>query len=215
MAGVGERFGASKPKQFQQLGGKKVYQWTLDALLASKLFDEVILVVSPQYFDSVRSEVPPSVSVIIGGDTRQESSYMGLIACGSDTEIVLIHDGVRPFVSQRILSENIEKAIAYKAVDTCIPSRDTIVYAPTRHQIAKIPNRAEYLRGQTPQTFDYSLIMQAHEKTPTSHATDDCQLVLEFGHPIYIVEGEERNIKITTPFDMTVVQTQLDSFVAN
>ncbi len=202
MAGQGERFGDPIPKQFHLLNGKPLYQWTLERLENSKLFDEIILVCPPENVKEVQSAT--TNTVIPGGSTRQESSYLGLIAAAG-ADIVLIHDAVRPSVSERILRENIEKALLHRAVDTCIPSTDTIVYSPTGTTIETIPCRREYLRGQTPQTFSYNLILEAHRKTKTTNATDDCQLVLELKKKIYIVKGEEENGKITSLRDFQLL----------
>lgn len=210
MAGHGTRFGQEIAKQFQLLAGKKVYLWTLEAFSSSNLFDEIILVVPSDLIEQVKSEVASSIRVVSGGQTRQESSYKGLIACGSDTEIAVIHDGVRPFVSKRILKENIDSARRFGAANTCIPTADTLVHAPTGTTIASIPTRFEYLRGQTPQSFSYPLILEAHQKTSMTHATDDCQLVLEMNKAVYIVKGEEENLKITTPFDLILAEARLD-----
>jgi 2-C-methyl-D-erythritol 4-phosphate cytidylyltransferase len=204
MAGEGERFGQDLPKQYHILGEKRVYQHALAALADPGLFEEILLVTSAERLQHVQEEVGPNHRVIAGGSTRQESSYLGLLACGSDTEIVLIHDAVRPFVTLRILKENIETAKNFGAANTCIPSRDTIVYAPNQSAITSIPQRSHYMRGQTPQTFSYPLILEAHQKTTQKNATDDCQLVLELGHEIPIVLGDEENIKITDPSDLAI-----------
>lgn len=209
MAGQGSRFGQEVAKQFQLLGGKKVYLWTLEAFTSSGLFDEIILVAPPDQTDLVKTEVDPDIQVVSGGATRQESSYRGLIACGSNTDIVVIHDGVRPFVSKRILEDNIAGARNFGAVDTCIPTADTLVHAPSGNRVASIPPRLEYLRGQTPQSFSYPLILEAHQKTHKMHATDDCQLVLEMKKDVHVVKGDEENIKITTPFDLILAETKL------
>lgn len=206
MAGQGKRFSAGNPKQFQLLGGKKIYLWTLERFATSSLFDEIILVCEPDSAAIVQSEVGPTHRVITGGATRQESSYKGLLACGPHTEIVVIHDAVRPFVSQKILEDNIQAARAFGAVDTCIPTHDTLVHSKDGKTIAEIPNRAEYLRGQTPQSFSYPLILTAHQNTRRSNATDDCRLVMDLGISVAIVEGEERNMKITTPFDLLIAE---------
>ncbi|NGX39852.1 MAG: putative ribitol-5-phosphate cytidylyltransferase [Chlamydiae bacterium] len=202
MGGTGMRFHDSLPKQFHPLEKGKVYLKTLEAFLTSGLFNEIILVCVKEWCDQVRKEVGSTARVVEGGRTRQESSLLGLQACDLTTDIALIHDAVRPFVSIRILEENIEGAKLYGAVDTCIPSSDTIVYAPGGEKIASIPKRAEYLRGQTPQTFSYPLILEAHQKTKKTDATDDCQLVLELGAEIHIVHGDEENRKITTKRDL-------------
>lgn len=206
MAGSGERFGADLPKQFHEIAGKKVYLWTLERFVESQLFEEIFLVCPPERVDEVQEEVGPAIRVVAGGTTRQESSYLGLLACGEETEIVVIHDGVRPFVSQEILEANIKGAKLHGAVDTCIPSSDTLVYAPNEKEISAIPHRSEYFRGQTPQSFSYPLILKAHKETRKENATDDCSLVLELDESVYIVAGEEENLKITSPIDLLIAE---------
>jgi len=201
MAGMGARFGQETPKQFQPLAGKKVYRWALETMLSSGLFDEILLVSPPGWKDEI-----DQVRIIEGGNTRQESSYLGLLACGPETDIVLIHDGARPFVSERILRENVEKAKMFGATNTCIPSADTLVYAPEGTHISEIPKRAHYLRGQTPQTFSYPLLLEAHEKGKGGNATDDCQLILAMGKEVHIVPGNENNLKITSPRDLQIAE---------
>ncbi len=206
MAGQGKRFSAGNPKQFQLLGGKKIYLWTLERFATSTLFEEIILVCDAGSVALVQAEVGPTHRVIAGGATRQESSYKGLLACGPKTEIVVIHDTVRPFVSERILEDNVKAAREFGAVDTCIPTHDTLVHSKDGKTIADIPNRAEYLRGQTPQSFSYPIILSAHQNTHRINATDDCRLVMDHGISVAIVEGEEQNMKITTPFDLLIAE---------
>lgn len=199
MAGSSERFGRQLPKQYQLLQGKPVYLHTLKRIQDALLFDHIILVVSPSFADSLQHE---GVHIITGGKTRRASSYEGLRACPPGTQYVLIHDAVRPFVSERILKENVEAVKKYAAVDTCIASPDTLVKCRGDF-IESIPDRSLYLRGQTPQTFAYDLIRKAHEETPDFlEHVDDCRLVLEKGTRPFIVQGEERNFKITTEEDL-------------
>ena len=201
MGGSGSRFGGGVPKQFLMLGGKKVYCHALDTFTASGLFDEIVLVCHPDWMDL------PQKGVVIAGKTRQESSHKGLKGFKLRPDIVLIHDAVRPFVTERILRENIEGAICFGAVDTCISSADTLIHAPSGKTIASIPNRQEYLRGQTPQTFRMDWILEAHERASSlENASDDCQLVLRMGKPVHVVLGDEKNIKITTEFDLLIAE---------
>lgn len=203
MAGIGSRLGSPTPKQFHLLGPKKIYLHTLETFLSSNLFQQIILVCHPDWINEVKNEIPQDSKIVIiaGGPTRQASSLLGLQACKT-TDYVMIHDAVRPFVSKEILEWNITAVQNHQAVDTCIPSADTIVYSENGCLISSIPARKEYLRGQTPQTFAYQLILEAHQKTKTAQSTDDCSLVLELGHPVAIVPGSEDNIKITTELDI-------------
>jgi 2-C-methyl-D-erythritol 4-phosphate cytidylyltransferase len=179
------------PKQFLPLGEKKVYEWTLDTFQKSGLFSEIILVCPKDHLIE---------NGIIGGKTRQESSYKGILACGDETDFVVIHDAVRPFVSLDILKRNVEALKIHNAVNTCIPTHDTINYVEN-HSVISIPKRTACMRGQTPQSFSYKLIKEAHEKTSQTNAPDDCSLVLELGHEVHVVFGSEENFKITTQND--------------
>ncbi len=209
MGGTGVRFGSELPKQFHRLAGKKVYLYTLEAFLQSGLFEEILLVCPANWMEEVRRDIASyavKITLVPGGKTRQESSLNGLLACGESTQIVVIHDAVRPFVSQKILRDNVLGAIEHRAVDTCIPSADTLVFAPNKKIISGIPNRSEYLRGQTPQSFAYPLILEAHLKADAHCSSDDCSLVLKLGHPVHLVEGSEENMKITSSLDLYLAE---------
>lgn len=208
IAGTGSRFGGSIPKQFREIDGKKIYLYTLEQFLETKLFDQIILVCHPDWVEQVESEVE-GVKVIAGGPTRQKSSYRGLLACDPGTTHVVIHDGVRPFVSSEIIRSNVLAVRKFGAVDTCIPSADTIVYSKNGDKIDEIPPRIHYLRGQTPQSFAYELILQAHKSTAKTNASDDCSLIRDMGHEVHIVQGSEENIKITTEMDLLIARALL------
>lgn len=206
MAGEGRRFGDALPKQFHALGSQKIYQHTLQTFLDSALFQQIILVCHPDWIDEVKKEVSSEIQIVAGGATRQASSYLGLQACHPKTAYVMIHDAVRPFVTKEILERNKAAVLNHRAVDTCIPSADTLVHAPDKDFIMSIPKRNQYFRGQTPQTFAYPLICEAHQKTCMTDSTDDCSLVLELNHPVAVVLGDETNIKITTEFDLEMAK---------
>jgi ribitol-5-phosphate 2-dehydrogenase (NADP+) / D-ribitol-5-phosphate cytidylyltransferase len=207
MGGLGQRFGSETPKQFHRIAGKKIYLHTLEVFLKSRLFNEIILVAPASWIETIQQECPPGpIKVVQGGQTRQESSYLGLLACGEETTFVLIHDAVRPFVSQQILQNNIQAVQTFGAVDTCIPSTDTLIHKSSNDDILSIPPRSDYMRGQTPQTFSYPLILKAHKATSHTNATDDCQLLIQQGIRVKIVQGEETNIKITTELDLFLAE---------
>lgn len=203
MAGIGSRLGGEIPKQFLLLGDKKVYLHTLSVFDSLGIFDELVLVCHPAWQDIVAKEVP-HCTVITGADTRQKSSWRGLHSFVSTPDIVVVHDVVRPFVSWEILINNIRAAVLHGAVDTCIPMSDTLVHAPHSSLISSIPKREDYLRGQTPQSFRFEILLEAHkaaQEDGLTNVSDDCQLVLRCGHRVYVVEGSEKNFKITTNFD--------------
>ncbi|MES2199371.1 MAG: D-ribitol-5-phosphate cytidylyltransferase [Chlamydiota bacterium] len=217
MGGQGERFNSPLPKQFHPIGGKPVFIHTLETFIKMNVFTKIILPCPTEWQETALtliSSLPykEHIQVISGGSCRQESSYLSLLSCDGDTDYVVIHDAVRPFVSQKILQENIEQALLHGAVDTCIPSADTLVHSLEGDWINNIPLRKEFLRGQTPQSFSFKLILEAHKKALTEkleNSSDDCSLVKSFGHPVKIVMGSEHNIKITSELDLFLAERLL------
>jgi ribitol-5-phosphate 2-dehydrogenase (NADP+) / D-ribitol-5-phosphate cytidylyltransferase len=211
MGGEGRRLGSSLPKQFHALGSLKVYQHTLERLRKSQLFQEIILVCHPDWMARVQTETAhlPEVKVVEGGETRQASSSEGLKACHPRCGYVMIHDAVRPFVSPKILQSSVEAVLKYHAIDTVIPSADTLITTTDGNTIDSIPPRNYFRRGQTPQTFAYPLICLAHRKASVTDATDDCRLVMDLGVPIHLLDGSEENLKITTKRDLWIAELVL------
>lgn len=215
-SGEGRRFGDLLPKQFHSLSGKKLYLYALETFLKVQEINDILIVAHAAWIDTIVQDLlqfpQHSIRILAGGLTRQHSSYLGLQACLPCTSHVVIHDAVRPFVSESIIRENIRLAIEHGASDTCIPSHDTIVHSRDSHSIDHIPPRLEYLRGQTPQSFHYPLILKAHEEALAkgiNHATDDCQLILQLKHPIKIALGSDENIKVTTQLDLLIAEQLL------
>ena len=217
MGGQGERFNSPLPKQFHPIGGKPVFVHTLEAFIKTNVFAKIILPCPIEWQETVISQIASLpgknlIQIIPGGSCRQESSYLSLLSCDEDTDYVVIHDAVRPFVSQKILEDNIEQVFLHGAVDTCIPSADTLVHSSEGTWITNIPLRKEFLRGQTPQSFSFKLIVEAHKKAieiGLVNSSDDCSLVKNFGYPIKIVMGSEHNIKITSLLDLFLAERLL------
>lgn len=212
--GAGVRFGNEIPKQFIKLAGKPVLVHTVEAFLANAQIGTVVVVCPPDWFDKTkeilgeRHDLGRRVVIAKGGASRQVSSYNGLLACPPGTEYVLIHDAVRPLIDQATIDRAIQGVKEHKAVDTCIPSDDTIIVRQG-DRIDHIPDRSTLLRGQTPQAFDYRLILEAHEWARSmqyTHYTDDCGIVLDLGHKIHVVSGDLRNVKITHINDIYVAE---------
>lgn len=203
LGGLGRRFNHALPKQFHLVYGKPLYMYTLQPFLEIAQIRSIILVVASSYLSMVRRQTShlPRVKVVEGGSTRQLSSYLGLQSCPKDTEIVVIHDGVRPLVSKKVILDHLQVTPKYEAVNTCIPSSDTLVQSRDQMYIHSIPKREHFMRGQTPQSFAYSLIVKAHQQATRQDASCDCSLVQNH-HPIAIVEGEEINLKITSRKDL-------------
>lgn len=213
--GTGERFGADLPKQFIKLAGEPIIAHTLDAFQGNHLVDKVVIVVNSEHLDFMRGIVKEGrydkVSAVVpGGSTRQASSLMGLKACAAGTTHVLIHDAVRPFVDDDIITKCVEGLHKYEAIDVCVESVDTIVEVDDHAVIRSIPPRSKLRRGQTPQAFRYATIMKAHEMAIMSgvmDSTDDCNLLLRSGlAPVHTIDGSDYNIKITHPVDIHMAE---------
>lgn len=211
-SGSGARFNDFKPKQFVKLAGLPVLVHTLKVFQACRLISEVVVVTQEQYVDQVweyvhRYGLDKTTKIVIGGSTRQESSCIGIECCGDGTDYVMTHDAVRPFLTQRILEDLVAAVIEHKAVDTVIPSADTIVEIDSKGFIKNIPDRSTLRRGQTPQAFEYKLICESHSsalREGVENATDDCALVLRMGGKVFVVPGDEQNIKVTYPLDLHI-----------
>jgi 2-C-methyl-D-erythritol 4-phosphate cytidylyltransferase len=211
-SGTGSRFQQDIPKQFTKLAGLPILAHTLKPFQACREIDGIIIVTVEEFYEQAwelgrQYGINKLKKVVVGGSTRQESSRIGLDSCPEGTEFVLIHDGVRPFISSSVLSQLIEAMKKYDAVDTVIPSADTIVAIDREGFIDHIPDRSVLRRGQTPQAFRLELLKKAHRHALSlgiSNATDDCGLVLNLGHKVFTVAGEEENLKITYPLDLHI-----------
>jgi len=210
-SGSGLRFQDQQPKQFMKLAGMPILVHTIKSFQTCSKINEIVIVCHESYVDHVWNLVSQYVfskvlKVVCGGQTRQESSRIGIECCKS-ADYVLIHDGVRPFLTHSVIDKLIVAVKIHKAVDTVIPSADTLVEVDEDGFIANIPDRTRFRRGQTPQAFSRDLILRAHQQAlddGIDNATDDCQLVMRLGHKVYCVEGHEQNIKITYPIDLHI-----------
>ena len=213
-SGTGLRFQNQQPKQFMKLAGLPVIVHTIKTFQSSQLIDSVVVVCHEDYIDHVweltsQYGLSKVEKVVSGGATRQESSQIGIECCGPETDYVLLHDSVRPFLTHKVIEELVVAVKVHGAVDTVIPSADTLVEVDDKGFITNIPDRAGFRRGQTPQAFDYKLVLDAHNKAMTDNvenATDDCQLVMRLGHRVFTVLGDEQNIKITYPADLLLAE---------
>ncbi len=213
--GTGTRVGLSIPKQLIKIAGKPIIEHTIAALNASPLIDEILVMMAPGHLDPVRAIVKKGsyhkVSRILeGAGTRNDTTAAALTALGDEECNLILHDAVRPLVSQTIITANVEALATYRAVDTAIPSADTVVQVdPKRDIIADVLPRHLLRRGQTPQSFKLSTLRAAYAKAakdPYFTATDDCTVVLRYlpDVPIAVVAGHERNMKVTEPIDVYI-----------
>ena len=209
--GTGNRMGAGMPKQFIEVFGKPLIIYTIEAFNNHPGVDEIIIPCHNDYKNKISSWVTQYglskvKSTVPAGINRKESVFNGLKNIKNTTSIVLIHDAVRPLVSNRIISENIEKAIKYGAAGTAVPAEDTVIKSKEGLFIDEVPKRNEIYNIQTPQSFKYDIIMDAHKSFFGTDATDDCQLVLKTGVNVALVLGDKINFKITTPEDMLLFE---------
>lgn len=211
-SGSGLRFQDNQPKQFMKLAGLPVIVHTLKVFQTSDVIDSVVIVCHEDYVDHVwelciQYGLSKVGRVVVGGETRQESSRIGIECCEADTDYVLLHDSVRPFLTHKVIDDLVVAVKLHGAVDTVIPSADTLVEVDEEGFITAIPDRSKFRRGQTPQAFAYQMILAAHQKAiedGVKNATDDCQLVMRLGHKVFTVDGGEQNIKITYPIDLHI-----------
>ena len=205
--GSGTRFGAEIPKQYININNKAVVQYSIEAFEKSKLIDIIVIVVSDKYKKEIKKKNPDHI-VIVGGGSRVESSYKGIMAAPKESKKILIHDAARPFVSQKIITSCINELDKYKAVVTSISATDTIIKVKN-NEVESIQNREELYLNQTPQGFDYQTILQAHQNKQID-VTDDISLINLNQIKCKIVPGSHRNIKITTPQDIHTAKSILD-----
>ncbi len=222
--GIGSRMGnVEKPKQFLELGGKPIIIHTIEKFVIHPGVDEV-LVLSPKAWvsytqDIIRKFIPDTkrIQVLAGGATRNETimnavRYIEEKGALDDETIIVTHDSVRPFLTHRILEENIQAARRYGACDTVIPATDTIVESRDSAQITNIPNRKFMYQGQTPQSFRAKQLKLLYEELDGEEKeilTDACKIMVLKGVHVHLVRGEVSNIKITYPYDITVAKALL------
>ena len=203
--GSGARMKTTIPKQYLELNNKPVLIHTLNILDKAECINEIILISDKKYIEKSHSLIKKynirKVSrIVCGGKTRQESVYNGLMSIKNIPDIILIHDAVRPFITQELIDESIKTAHKYGAAVIGLPLFDTIKLVKD-NCIEKTVDRTNLWRVQTPQTFRYSLIKTAYQKANKNKfsGTDDASLVEELNHPVRIVPGSEGNIKLTLP----------------
>ena len=210
--GRGKRMNYHKSKQFIEIKGKPVLVYTLEKFIYNKSIDEVILVLPEDEVDYCKKEVLQKYSlkvdrIVIGGKERQDSVFNALEAM-EKANIVLIHDGARPFISEKIIEEGIKYANIYGAAAPGVTPKDTIKIKNEDNISVDTPDRNTLVAVQTPQCFKYDEIYQCHWKIKEENAivTDDTSVVERYGHKVYLYEGDYTNIKITTPEDLILAE---------
>jgi 2-C-methyl-D-erythritol 4-phosphate cytidylyltransferase len=217
-AGMGKRMGADINKQYLLLAGKPIVAHTLQVLQDAPFIDDVYVIVPEAEIPFCREHVVERYSltkvraIVAGGSERQYSVMNGLQALtGADVDdVVMIHDGVRPFVSLPVLEKSVETAREMGGALVAVPVKDTVKIVKDG-VVRETPLRDSLWLAQTPQVFRYSVIMAAHEIAAAERylGTDDASLVEWMGKDVHIVLGDYRNIKITTPEDLIMAEAFL------
>lgn len=223
--GVGSRMhNADMPKQFLPLGDKPVIVHTLEKFLTCGKFEKVYIGVHADWlgymWDLVEKYVPTEqerVAVVAGGADRNGTIFNVIheieAAYGEDPDHVIVtHDAVRPFVTLRMIEENITAAEEYGAVDTVVSAADTIVVSQDGNVISDIPNRAMMYQGQTPQSFRVGVLKDLYATLTEEEKkilTDACKICVVRNYPVHLVMGAVTNLKITTPGDYKIAQAMV------
>ncbi len=211
-AGYGHRMGKGKKKQFLILGEVPLIVHTLRTFQTSALINEIILVVPDDGINFCKKDVVSNYNfskvkkIVSGGEKRQESVFNGLQNVSQEVDIVAVHDGVRPFLSQSTLETSIKEAKEKGAVVVAIPEKDTLKKISDQGVICEGLSRDSIWRIQTPQVFKKEILISAFEnaRKDNFYGTDESTLVTRLGIPVYLVNGSELNIKITTPEDIVL-----------
>lgn len=212
-SGTGERMGAGMPKQFLDLGGMPILARTIAAFNSMEVVTCIAVAVPQGYVKEVTAYGFSKVQCVVeGGRDRTASVYAALLSLPVTQGIVLVHDGVRPFVDEPLVCAVASAAARHGAAVACTPVTDTIKSVDENGRITATIDRNNLWRAQTPQGFTYSTLINAHNNAQAKGitATDDCALVERMGIPAYIVPSSPRNIKITTVEDMTIAKAFLD-----
>lgn len=219
-AGKGKRMGADINKQFLKLKDRPILYYSLKAFENCVFVDSIILVTAKEEVNYCRSKIIDKykfkkvIAIVEGGAERQDSVYNGLIAA-KGFDIVLIHDGARPFVNQEIIEKGIDYAVKHGASACGVTPKDTIKVKDEKSFSVNTLDRNSLFAIQTPQCFVYDLVLNCHERIHKDkiNVTDDTSIVEHYGHKVLLYEGSYNNIKITTPEDLIIGEKILDNML--
>ena len=218
-AGAGSRFGSEIPKQFCNLGGKPIVQYSIDVFKNNIFVDNIVLVASPNYLALCKQFTNDNVLLTEGGSSRQKSVACGIAAINTSFDlnegIILVHDAARPFVTNEIINEVIKQTFDHKAATAAAIITDTIKQSFDGEFASKTLSRENLFSIQTPQGFEKQILETAHKLGCAHNSTgyDDCQLVEEYlkiNPRLVIVASELKNIKITHASDLNYAKFLLE-----
>ena len=216
-AGSGVRMGGHIAKAFLKLDGREILALTLDIFERCTIIDEVWVIVAAPNLSACRQNIIERYGfskvrdVVAGGASRQESVWRGLQRLDVAVDLVVVHDGVRPFVTELMLQETLNCAAQHGAAVAAVPLRDTLKRVAEGGEVEATVPRDNLWRAQTPQAFQRHLLMTAYQRAWEQGlcATDDANLVESMGHPVKVISGLESNLKITTPEDLILSERLL------
>lgn len=208
VAGNSTRYGQNRNKNFEMLNGKMILEYSLNVFNTNTYIDNIIIVSKEDEKETVekvisKNNLQNKVTVVIGGKTRQESVYNAISKATSD--IVIIHDGARPMIKQKYISDCIEAMETIKGATIGVKSKDTIKITDENNIVIETTKRANTWVIQTPQCFDRKTLLNMHEKYKNEECTDDCMLLEKENYKVKIIEGDYTNIKITTYEDINII----------
>ena len=221
--GIGSRMGSEKPKQYINKGGKPIILHTAEKFCMCSEFRQILILCPEDWMEYTEGLIRKHIGedsrirILPGGETRNDTiqnaiTYIESIGELDEDTVVVTHDAVRPFVTYRIIKENIEAAAEYGACDTVIPATDTIVESQSGDIISAIPDRSVLYQGQTPQSFKAIKLRELYHsltEDEKSILTDAAKIFVMKNLPVKLVRGENSNIKITYPYDLTVAESLL------
>ncbi len=207
------------PKQFLKIEGKTIIVKTLENFEINKQIDKIYIACKEDWIDYLKEEIEQSgikkvAKIVKGGESGQDSIFNALYAAYEENpkdSIVLIHDGVRPFISQELINQNIEDVKKYGTSITVTPCFETAIQSSNGELVEEVPNRSEMYTAQAPQCFRLGQIVEVHQKVRQTEkgydgAVDSCNLMRNNGYPVHMTMGPRNNIKVTTPTDYYLIQ---------
>jgi 2-C-methyl-D-erythritol 4-phosphate cytidylyltransferase/2-C-methyl-D-erythritol 2,4-cyclodiphosphate synthase len=213
--GRGVRLGADRPKQFLEIQGSSILELSIKALAASDRIDEIVVALPEDHLEAVarsfEGQIRQPLHFVAGGARRQDSVANAFAKTSEQADVVVIHDAARPFVTTDVIDRAIDGALEYGAAIAAVTVRDTVKQTGdanaqgSRRILATIPRDSVFL-AQTPQAFGRDVLARALAEGIQVDATDEAMLVERLGLPVHIVEGDSRNVKITTPADLAAAK---------
>lgn len=213
--GRGVRLGADRPKQFLDIGGRSILEMSIAALAASARVNEIVVALPQDHLEAqakaLKGLVTTPITFVAGGARRQDSVANAVARASKHTDVIVIHDAARPFVPAEVISRAIDGAHTYGAVVAAIPVRDTVKQAGDANAdgsrlIRTTISRDTIFLAQTPQAFRRDVLTRAIAEGAGIDVTDEAMLVERLGVPVHVIEGDARNIKVTTPEDLAAAR---------